>query len=93
MKRTFTFQLSTLLGTQEKAASVEAARLQEKRLKDELRLQLNHPWRSIGPQSRAVDRSRLADRLGDLSELTAVSVRIRKGKVRMIEQVKESRSN
>jgi hypothetical protein len=76
-----------------RAASGEAARLRPGVLKDELRLQLNHSRRSVGSQSRTVDCGRLADGLGDLSELAAVGVRVRKGKVRMIEEVKESCSN
>src|ERR1700758_3713789 len=76
-----------------KAASGEAACQQGGWLKNKLRLQLNHARRSVGSQSRAVDSCRLAYGRGDLSELAAVGVRIRKSKVRMIKQIKESRSN
>lgn len=62
-------------------------------LEDELCLQLNHSRGSVGPQSRAVDGCGLADGLSDLPELAAVGVRIRKSKVRMIEEVEESRFN
>jgi len=75
------------------AASFEAARLRKGRLEDELCLQLNHSWRSVGTQPRAVDGCRLTDGLSDLPELAAVSICVRKGKVRMIEEVKEPCSN
>ena len=62
-------------------------------LKNELRLQFDHPWRCIRTQTRAIDGGRLTDGLGDLSELAAVDVGVWEGKVRMIEEIKEPRAN
>ena len=63
------------------------------RLKNELRLQFDHPWRCIRTQTRAIDGRRLTDGLSDLSELVAVDVCVWEGKVRMIEEIKEPRAN
>ena len=59
------------------------------RLKDKLRLQFDHPWRRVRAQTGTVDGRRLANRLGDLSELAAVYVRVWESKVRVIEEVEE----
>jgi hypothetical protein len=60
-----------------------------RRLKDDLRLQLDHPWRRIRAQTGAIDRRGLAHRLGDLSELAAVCICVWEGEVRVIEEVEE----
>jgi len=62
-------------------------------LKNELRLQFDYPWRCIRTQARAIDCRRLTNGLGDLSEPAAILVGVREGKVRMIEEIKESCAN
>ena len=62
-------------------------------LEDELRLQFDYPWGCIRTQTRAIDCRRLTNGLRDLSELVAVHVGVREGKVRMIEEIKEPGAN
>src|SRR6202020_3102717 len=62
-------------------------------LKNELRLQFDYPWGCIGTQTRAIDGRRLTNGLRDLTELAAVHVGVREGKVRMIEEIKEPCAN
>src|ERR1700722_17803707 len=62
-------------------------------LKNELRLQFDYPWGRIRTQTRAIDGRRLTNRLRDLTELIAIHVGVREGKVRMIEKIKEPCAN
>src|ERR1700734_131507 len=62
-------------------------------LKNELRLQFDYPWGCIRTQTRAIDGRRLTNGLRDLTELVAVHVGVREGKVRMIEEIKEPCAN
>src|ERR1700693_913549 len=60
-----------------------------RRLKNKLRLQFDYPWRSVRPQTGTIDGRRLANRLGNLSELAAVCICIWESEVRVIEEVEE----
>ena len=62
-------------------------------LEDELRLQFDYPWGCIRTQTRTIDCRRLTNGLRDLSELVAVHVGVRKGKVRVIEEIEEPCAN
>src|ERR1700733_6583531 len=62
-------------------------------LENELRLQFDYPWGCIRTQTRAIDGRRLTNGLRDLTELVAVHVGVREGKVRMIEDIKEPCAN
>ena len=56
-------------------------------------MQFDYPRRRVGAQASAVNGRRLTHGRGDLSELATVSIGIREGEVRMIEQIKEPRAN
>src|SRR5580692_6679083 len=75
------------------AAQGQAASIASVRLENKLRLQFDYPWRCIRTQTRAIDGRRLTNGLRDLTELAAVHVGIREGKVRMIEEIKEPCAN
>ena len=55
------------------------------RLKDKLRLQFDYPWRRVRAQAGTINGRRLANRLGDLSELAAVRICVWESEVRVIE--------
>jgi len=75
------------------AAQGQAASIASVRLENKLRLQFNYPWGCIRPQTGTIDGRRLTNGLRDLTELVAVHVRVREGKVRMIEEIKEPCTN
>ncbi len=56
-------------------------------------MQFDYSGRRVGAQTRAINGRRLTNGLGDLSELVAVQVGVREGKVRMIEEIKEPCAN
>src|ERR1035438_942284 len=66
------------------AAQGQAASIASVRLENELRLQFDYPWGCIRTQTRAIDGRRLTNGLRDLTELIAIHVGVREGKVRMI---------
>jgi hypothetical protein len=75
------------------AAQGQAASIASVRLENELRLQFDYPWGCIRTQTRAIDGRRLTNGLRDLTELIAIHVGVREGKVRMIEEIKEPCAN
>ena len=58
-------------------------------LKDELPLQFDYPWRCVRSQTCAINGRRLTHCPGNLSEPCAVNICVWKGKVRMVEEIKE----